>query len=351
MSLLLRILRDPAALPGLSVCAWNLLLRESRSQQLCARLSWIIEDRGQVGECPQAAWLDLSAQRFFAEHKQAQVRLELRKLQKALGPRGIPMLLLKGAAYAHTGLRVARGRNFADLDIMVPRARLEAAETALEAQGWISETTNRYDQRYYRRWMHELPPLHHRTRSFEVDIHHALLPLTGRLQPDPALLWRDSQPLPDAPYRVLCHEDMVLHSAAQVFQDGEIAGELSGLLDLHQLLEELGRDPGFWDRLMPRAQALQLGRPLFYALRFCRKLLDTPVPAEVLRAAREHAPGALSGRLMDLLVPRVMEPRYPRQSPAHIAAWLLFVRSHWLRMPPGMLAAHLLRKALRRSNP
>jgi len=30
-----------------------------------------------------------------------------------------------------------------------------------------------------------------------------------------------------------------------------------------------------------------------------------------------------------------------------MAVWLLFVRSHWLRMPPGLLAAHLLRKAFR----
>jgi hypothetical protein len=50
---------------------------------------------------------------------------------------------------------------------------------------------------------------------------------------------------------------------------------------------------------------------------------------------------------MDLLVPRVLEPRYPTRRPARLSAWLLFLRSHWLRMPPGLLAAHLLRKGLR----
>ena len=29
--------------------------------------------------------------------------------------------------------------------------------------------------------------------------------------------------------------------------------------------------------------------------------------------------------------------------------WLLYVRSHWLRMPPHRLIVHLTRKALRRS--
>ena len=347
MSVLLRILRDPDALPRLRTQDWNLLQRESRSQQLCARLSWVIEARGQAKDCPSDVWTDLTAQRFFAEHKQAQVRLELRKLHKALGPRGIPILLLKGAAYAQAGLRVARGRDFADLDIMVPRESLEAAETALERGGWISETKNRYDQRYYRRWMHELPPMHHRTRSFEVDLHHALLPLTGRLRPDPALLWAASRRLPDSPFRVLCDEDMFLHGAAQLFQDAEIAGELGALLDLHQLLEEFGPRDGFWDRLLMRAPVLQLGRPLYYALHFTRRLLDTPVPAEVLRAAQAHAPGYWMRRSMDALVPRVLEPRYPTRRPARMAAWALYLRSHWLRMPPGLLARHLLRKALR----
>jgi hypothetical protein len=350
VSLLLRTIRDPDRLSRFSAGDWTLLLRESRSQRLCARLGWIIEHRGLAACCPGVVWHDLAAQRFFAEHKQAQVRLELRKLRKALAPHDIPILLLKGAAYATAGLRMARGRDFADLDIMVPRTQLEAAETALELGDWITETRDRYDQRYYRRWMHELPPLHHRTRLLEVDIHHALLPLTGRVRPDPELLWAASRPLPDSPYRVLCPEDMLLHSAAQLFQDGEIAGDLSGLLDLHQLMQELGDEAGFWDRLLPRAEQLELGRPLYYALRYCRRLLDTPVPNEVMRAAEAFAPGQLNGRLMDLLVPRVLEPRYPTRRPAHMSAWLLYVRSHWLRMPPGLLALHLLRKGLRRGS-
>jgi hypothetical protein len=347
MSLLLLALRDPPVIGAWSTPQWNRLLQEARSEKLSARLSWILEDHDLQNACPRAVWTELTAQRFFAEHKHAQVRLELRKLQKALGPRGIPILLLKGAAYAQAGLLVARGRDFADLDIMLPRKRLEAAETALEAGGWLTETKNRYDQRYYRRWMHELPPLHHRSRSFEVDVHHALLPLTGRLRPDSALLWAASRQLPDSPYRVLCEEDMLLHSAAQLFQDGEIARELGALLDLHQLLGEFGQRDGFWQRLVPRAEALQLGRPLYYALRFCSQILDTPVPSAVMRAAQAQAPGALTARVMDILVPRVLEPRYPTRSPAQLSAGLLYVRSHWLRMPPGLLIAHLLRKALR----
>ena len=348
MSDLLRSFAEPSSLGQLSLSDWDRLLREVHARRLGGRLSWHLEAHGLAPNCPSMVRQDLAAQRCFGEYKQSQVRLELRKLTKALAPAGIPILLLKGAAYAHAGLMVARGRDFADVDIMVPRAQLEAAETALELGGWVTETHDRYDQRYYRRWMHELPPLHHRTRLLEVDVHHALLPLTGRLTPDPELLWAASRQLPDQPYRVLCAEDMLLHAAAQLFQDGEIANDLSGLLDLHQLTEEFASEPGFWERLLPRAEQLDLGRPLYYALRYCRQLLDTPVPPAVLRDAEAFAPNPVSRRLMDALVPRVLTPRYAARRPAHLSAWLLYIRSHWLRMPPGLLLVHLLRKALRR---
>jgi hypothetical protein len=347
VSILAAVIRDPGIVRPWTNAQWNQFLQACRLNALSARLGWVLEDHGLEAACPSSVWTELKAQRCIAEYKQSQVRLELRKLHKALAPQAISILLLKGAAYAQAELRLARGRDFADLDIMVQRAQLEPTETALELGDWLSETRDRYDQRYYRRWMHELPPMHHRTRSFEVDIHHALLPLTGRLRPDPTLLWAASRPLPNGRYRVLCNEDMLLHSAAQLFQDGEIAGQFGSLLDLHQLMQEFGADTGFWDRLIPRAEALQLGRPLYYALRFCSHILGTAVPSAVMRAAQAGAPGALATRTMDMLVPRVLEPRYPTRATAQLSAGLLYMRSHWLRMPPGMLALHLTRKALR----
>ena len=41
-----------------------------------------------------------------------------------------------------------------------------------------------YDDAYYRRWMHELPPLIHRERDRMIDVHHTILPLTARITPD-----------------------------------------------------------------------------------------------------------------------------------------------------------------------
>jgi hypothetical protein len=58
--------------------------------------------------------------------------------------------------------------------------------------------------------------------------------------------------------------------------------------------------------------------------------------------------------MMDALVPRVLGPVHPDlRSPASLrfARWLLYVRSHWLRMPPALLARHLTTKWMRRFRP
>jgi hypothetical protein len=52
---------------------------------------------------------------------------------------------------------------------------------------------------------------------------------------------------------------------------------------------------------------------------------------------------------MDRAVPPVLLPPTPGQGRLRRpAAVFLYVRSHWLRMPPLLLARHLARKSLRR---
>jgi hypothetical protein len=56
---------------------------------------------------------------------------------------------------------------------------------------------------------------------------------------------------------------------------------------------------------------------------------------------------------MDLLAPRALMPDHPDKANRlnKAARWCLYIRSHWIRMPPLMLAKHLLVKGwLRRKD-
>jgi hypothetical protein len=142
---------------------------------------------------------------------------------------------------------------------------------------------------------------------------------------------------------------MVLHCAVHLFQDGELGGSIRDLVDADALVSDFAHcDSQFWTRLVARAGELGLGRPLFYVLRYARRLLQTSVPDDVEAALPKPSSPVL--RLMDRLVMRAMLPVTGQHGTAgeETARLLLYIRSHWLRMPPGKLAAHLTRKALRR---
>jgi hypothetical protein len=280
-------------------------------------------------------------------HRQA-VSWEVAQLSRVLGPLGLPLVLLKGAAYAMANLPASHGRLFSDIDILVPYDRLGEVESALMLDGWVSGHPDPYDQRYYREWMHELPPMQHAKRQTLLDVHHAILPRTAAARPDPARLLAAARPLPGADgVFVLAPVDMVLHSAVHLMYEGEFHHGLRGLVDFHRLLLHFGGEAGFWDELPARARALELDRPLFYALRYAVRLLHTPVPARVLDAAQAGRPNPLLLALMDQLLGRVLLPAHPSCddgfSPA--ARFLLYIRGNWLRMPPVLLARHLFHKA------
>jgi len=349
--LLLGALRDPLCLGRLEIHAWSELLPAARRAGVLARLAHLTQQRGVDDALPPRARQQLAAARPLAEQHARILRWEVSRIRDALSALDVRLVLLKGAAYVLAGLPAGRGRLASDVDVLVPRGRIAEVERALLARGFRSMKLHPYDQRYYRTWSHELPPLRHERRRSVVDVHHTILPLTGRVHPDPEKLLAAAEPLAEPGLWVLSPEDLVLHSATHLFQDGDLGGGLRDLLDLDALLRDFGeRRSGFWSQLVPRAESLGLTRPLYYSLRFCRRLLETPVPESTWRAAEQAGrPPRPLPTLMDELVLRAVCPdRDDRRTPgAQAARVVLYARSHWLRMPPWLLAYHLTRKALR----
>jgi len=228
----------------------------------------------------------------------------------------------------------------------VPRDRLDSVEKHLLAHGWELDKLAPYDLRYYRKWSHELPPLRHRDRGTVLDVHHTILPPRSRLRPDPSLFWRSAVTLPDGSM-AFCPTHMTLHVAVHLFQDGEISGGLGDLIDFDELCRYFADRPGFWETLVSSSVELGLARPLLYALRYASLLLGTTVPAAVMaEAERAGKPPTPIGTAMDRLVRNVLRPDLPEDRPPwwQAARLCLYIRSHWLRMPPLPLALHLLRK-------
>jgi hypothetical protein len=349
IELLLELLERPKLAESLSLKDWDAILRLARRSLLLARIARQLQEQGSFASLPDKIVDHLVAAERFADHRRRMAAWELNRLERALASVDAPVVALKGGAYILAGLPVARGRLLSDVDIMVPRPAIGEVERVLRAAGWKSSELGDYDERYYREWMHEVPPLRHPERACEVDLHHAILPPTGRMRPDPDLLFAAARPVEGSRFKALAPCDMALHSAAHLFVDSDLSSKLRDLVDLDELFRHFsGEDAAFWKGLTLRAQILGLARPLHYALRYCKKLLNTPIPAEVLVEAGKFGPPSPVSRLMDVLVPCALLPEHPDhpRRGASFARFLLYIRSHWLRMPLRMLIPHLLRKSV-----
>ena len=348
---LIRLLREPERARGLSVGDWDVVVRVGRAARLLGVLRSRLVRSGSLETVPAPVRAHLDSEAAVVRFHRQMALLELAELGRALAPLSVQVIALKGAAYVLQGVRVAEGRDLSDVDIMVSRADLDRVEQTLVGRGWELQNLHPYDENYYRSWAHELPPLRFPGHKLEVDLHHTILPLTSRLHPDADALVAASRALPESHFRVFCPEDQVLHACAHLFHDSDCSDRLRELVDIDGLLREFGASDGFWDALQVRAELHGLGRPLWYALRYALAILGAPVPDHAVARMAHGRPSAIVERVMDAFVPEALVPSGPER-PAPLGIRLrrlaLFLRSHWLRMPPWLLARHAANKGWRR---
>lgn len=317
--LLVSALHDPAVTVALGADWWNALIAAAKAERLIAALAVRLDGHA----VPEAVRPILADARADADREGQQALWEADRAAFALRALDIPVILLKGTAYVAAGLPAGQGRFVGDLDILVPRAMMPDVEAALIGAGWEWVKEDAYDDAYYRQWMHELPPLIHVERDRLIDVHHTILPLTARSRPNAAALIADAVPIGEGLF-ILSPEDRVVHAAAHMLADGDLQGGLRNLWDIHSLLSQADRH-----RLAERAALHDLKRPV----------------AQVARLAAALYGGGARLTLWDrLVIARLLARDGWGRETRKLLVFAFFVRSHWLRMPPLMLARHLWTK-------
>ncbi len=351
MNLLSKVLRDPQRIRDWGVQEWNHFLPLMRRARLLGRCLRLFEEHGLIVEVPQRIQDQMRGALAQTLYVQGQALRELRQVHKVLAREHIPVMALKGVAYLVAELPPSGWRNLADIDLMVPKKDVEQAEDALLSAGWQpSGDFDDYDRHYYREWMHEVPPLKHSMREIEVDLHHNLAPPVSRIRIEADALWetaRSVTAVKGGELWVLAPTDLLLHNAVHLFMNDELRGGLRDVVDFCDLYRHfVAEQPGFDEQLLLRARELNCGRPLYYAAITGQRLAGLVLSDEFLRALRPYAPSFPLASLMHGLIERVLAPERLGMTSTAIANWLLFVRSHWVRMPFGMLIRHLSYKAL-----
>ena len=352
--LLTSVFANNVARPQLKLRDWEVLLGQARRSVLISRLGEHFANRGWLEAIPPQPKRHLFAAGVIAERQRLQTQWEVDCIERALHRIDTPVVLLKGAAYVVAKLPPARGRLFGDVDILVRQDRLAEVENALFAAGWIPQERDAYNDRYYRKWMHEIPPLIHASRGSALDVHHTITPPTSRFRVDATKLFAQMCAVGNSGRLfVLSPTDMVLHSAVHLFQEGEFEHGLRDLLDMGDLLRHFGAEDGYWSRLFERADELGLERPLYYALSQLERLFPESIPEGASNWVRHHRPSFVVSAVMSFLLTHVLRPHHPSCDDLTCTAsrWIMYMRAHFLRMPVYLLVPHLVRKAYMRRFP
>lgn len=345
---LITVLGDPAAARNLDDGQWSGLIATARSANLLGALAQRLKEAGMSAGQHADRHLD-GAWQLSARQRQS-VLWEVHQLQAALGELKIPILLLKGAAYVISEHVVAQGRLFGDIDILVPHAALGDVESRLMLNGWVSARSSAYDQHYYRKWMHELPPMTHIRRGTVLDVHHTILPLTARNAPDPNQIIARSVPV-NIPglsmLRVPCPEDLAIHSIVHLVHEGDLHNGLRDLRDIDCMLRSFEGAPGFWSRLVEGASGNDLAWPVCFGLHLVRDFFGTPVPDSVLAQLLPSTQTSRMVKWLKAIYARALHPGSDTEldTATILAKWLVYVRAHSLRMPMPQLLRHLAIKA------
>ena len=328
---------------------WVVLSRLARRANLLSRIASFIHDRIGFDAILQSPRNHLQSALLLAEANARSARWEVFKLHEVLSQNQIDFILLKGGAYIWKGNQASKGRLFSDIDIMVHKSDIEKAERTLIYSGWMADNLlDRYDQRYYRKWMHEVPPLTHLGRKTSLDLHHSIIPPVSNREFCAERLWDVA--VEDERLQglyTLSPIDMIIHSATHLFHEGEFEQGLRDLSDLDLLIREYIVEESLWDELLQRARVLNLQVPIYYALNFTYRVLQTPIPEIMIQKAAKR--GRLRGFhnwMMNQLYLRALMPKHVTFSVRgqETARFLLFIRSHWIKMPWYLLFPHLIRK-------
>jgi hypothetical protein len=331
----------------LSDIEWRDVILVARSSGVLARLFYCLTDKNLLETLPPQISRHFKAAMRHETLFHNQVRNEIENIRRGILEGAMyNILLLKGAGYVFSDSCAARGRIFSDIDILVRKEDLTDFEQKLNLLGWVSETDN-YDDMYYRKWAHEIPPLVHINRKSVVDVHHNIVPIVSRRAPSPSILWSEVERV-DEGVGALSTSAMFVHSAIHLFFKEEFHFGFRDLTDLMFLFKELTGSENEIERVKTVARKLGFELEVFLALRYLKKILNVEGVDEALKHFSNIKPHKLKLIFYDWMYSRVLVPQHKltKKRFTSLALTFAFLRGHFLKMPLFILVKHIVVKSL-----
>lgn len=347
LSWLMGFLKGEEVTAERSLTEWFNLIALCRQLGLLAVLADKV-DRSDV--CPMV-WKRISTHLISAKlqvtNQQKSVKWHMERLV-ANNPDGIHFLALKGAAYLFAGKSIAVGRTMSDVDILVTKSSLDNAEFWLFLNGYASINNDDYDDFYYRQWMHELPPFVNTTGGLTLDLHHNLLPITSKRFIEPQLLFDEASEI-EPNFFIPCDADLIIHSAVHLLQDSVFNRTLRDLNDLYHLVEALVQRNKNSAKLIERAKTLKLEKDLAKVFALLQSVFERKLSTIESDFVKQCLGRSLVWRLEKCCYIKMLQQPILVEWTAkhHLSSWILFIKSHLIKMPLSLLIKHTYVKTVK----
>jgi hypothetical protein len=334
---------EPKTTSGFTPKQWQQLVLALRNQQLLACYSLKFKQAGIFEQIPvQTQRHFLNADVLTQNHKK-QVLFEVSELKRELANSQQYFIFLKGAGYTLSGALVGESRIYNDIDILTNKESIDDMEKRLCLFGWLSEELTEHDEKYYRKWAHEIPPLRHGQRGTIVDVHHNIVPIISGRHVD-ADKFAKNTVITESGCQILSFAAMTLHSLIHLFFNEEVKKGYRDLIDLHTLITT-NNNKVFWQDLITLAQETGFELELFLACRYTQKILNTEIPDFVQDEISRFCPWNIM--FLDFIYEKALRPNHPlcqtRFYP--LAEFMILIRGHFQKMPLHILLYHLTIKA------
>ncbi|WP_159577673.1 nucleotidyltransferase family protein [Alteromonas sp. KUL106] len=335
---------------SLSTSEWRDVILVARANSLLPRVaSILLRDKAKNFHIPSQVHAHFVAsirhETLFHNQVKNEVKFVNTKISEALNRK---LIVLKGAGYVVADSCAAKGRIFSDIDLLVLKSDIPKVERALHLFGFVSDTQSEYDQKYYREWAHEIPPLRHFQRGTVLDVHHNIIPIVSGRAPDIDLFISSTRET-EYGVEVLRPAAMFLHSAIHLFFSEEFTNGFRDLSDLSLLLDEIIDDDVELSYLFSLAGNTGFENELFLAFRYLERVFDRQIPAHIYRRFKQPLPKGIRLGLNDFIFGKVLAANHRLVDVTFrgLAQWLAFVRGHLLKMPFNILVKHTASKLWR----
>ena len=258
---------------------WEEVVFVLRQTKLLATLYHLASANGHFQGYPDYARKHMHSASVYAQRQAQQVRFECLEIAAILNKKDIVPVFLKGAGYTLAGSQNGMGRIYSDIDVLVEKSVIDIAQDSLQKKGWHSKKLNDYDERYYREWAHEVPPMSNIFRGTIIDLHHNLVPpITGRA-PDPQLFF-DEIVYNQEGLALLSPPAATLHSCVHLFTNEDFTNGFRDLVDLYLLIQEYG-DEEYWEKLLKLAEMSGFTLELFYCIEMLKQTFELELPESI----------------------------------------------------------------------